>query len=127
MDERCAGRAWPGGGPRPPLRREYAARASPRPTWRRTRWRSSQRWLADAVAAGLAEPNAMVVATVGPRRRAERRMVLLKGVDERGFVFFTNYGSRKGRELAANPRVALRLPVARRSSARSASRVPPSG
>jgi len=51
--------------------------------------------------------NAMVLATVGPEGRPSTRNVLLKGVDERGFIFFTNYESRKGRELAANPRAAL--------------------
>ena len=50
--------------------------------------------------------NAMVLATVGPEGRPSTRNVLLKGVDERGFIFFTNYESRKGRELAANPRAA---------------------
>ncbi|MFL6127973.1 MAG: pyridoxamine 5'-phosphate oxidase [Mycobacteriales bacterium] len=66
------------------------------------------RWFAEAVASGqLTEPNAMVVATATPDGRPSLRTVLLRGVDERGFVFYTNYGSRKGRELAANPSVAL--------------------
>jgi pyridoxamine 5'-phosphate oxidase len=66
------------------------------------------RWFADAVASGqLTEPNAMVVATATPDGRPSLRTVLLRGVDERGFVFYTNYSSRKGRELAANPSVAL--------------------
>ena len=68
------------------------------------------RWMKEAVAAGLYEPNAMVVATVGPDFQPAARMVLLKGVDERGFVFFTNTGSRKGQELAGNPRCALLFP-----------------
>jgi len=51
--------------------------------------------------------NAMVLATVGPEGRPSTRNVLLKGVDQRGFIFFTNYESRKGRELAENPRAAL--------------------
>lgn len=67
-------------------------------------------WLADAVAAGVGEPNAMVVATATPAGRPSVRTVLLKGYDERGFVFFTNYGSRKGTELAANPEVSLIFP-----------------
>ena len=69
-----------------------------------------RRWLAEAATAGLHEPNAMVVVD---RRRAGRpssRMVLLKGLDERGFAFFTNTGSRKGEELAGNPRCALLFP-----------------
>ena len=53
-------------------------------------------WLHDAVSAGLHEPNAMVVSSVSAAGVPSSRMVLLKGVDQRGFVFFTNYGSRKG-------------------------------
>lgn len=68
-----------------------------------------RRWLRDAVAAGLHEPNAMVVSTVVDGRPSSRE-VLLKGLDERGFVFFTNYASRKGQELAANPACALLFP-----------------
>jgi len=65
------------------------------------------RWLAAAADAGLVEPNAMVVATADARGRPSARTVLLKGVDERGFVFFTNYGSRKAGEAAANPYASL--------------------
>lgn len=68
-----------------------------------------QRWLADAVAAGVPEPSAMTLATVGEDGRPSTRVVLLKGADDRGLVFFTNYGSRKGRELAANPHAALQF------------------
>ena len=65
-------------------------------------------WFADAVSSGLlVEPNAMVVATATPDGVPSVRTVLLRGVDADGFVFFTNYRSRKGGELAANPRVAL--------------------
>ncbi len=63
------------------------------------------RWFDDVCAAGLGEPNAMVLATVGGGAPSSRT-VLLKGVDE-GFVFFTNYNSRKGLELAANPTCSL--------------------
>jgi pyridoxamine 5'-phosphate oxidase len=69
-----------------------------------------RRWFADTVAAGLHEPNAMVVATVSPAGRPSSRTVLLKGVDERGFVFFTNYESRKAADIAANPHVSLLFP-----------------
>ena len=69
-----------------------------------------RRWMGDAAAAGLHEPNAMVVATVSADGRPASRMVLLKGLDDRGFVFFTNRASRKGAELAANPRCALLFP-----------------
>jgi pyridoxamine 5'-phosphate oxidase len=66
-----------------------------------------QRWFDQAIAAGLIEPNAMTLATATPDGRPSARMVLLKGVDNGGFVFFTNYESRKGMELAANPWAAL--------------------
>jgi pyridoxamine 5'-phosphate oxidase len=68
------------------------------------------RWLADAVAAELLEPNAMVVATADPDGRPSTRTVLLKAVSESGLVFFTNYASRKGRELLANPQASLCFP-----------------
>jgi pyridoxamine 5'-phosphate oxidase len=66
-----------------------------------------RRWFDAAVAARLPEPNAMVLATVDPDGRPAARTVLLKGIDQRGFRFFTNYGSTKGRHLAANPACAL--------------------
>jgi pyridoxamine 5'-phosphate oxidase len=69
--------------------------------------RQFQVWFDQALAAGLAEPNAMTVATATPDGRPSARMLLIKGVDERGFVFFTNYESRKGQELAGNPFAAL--------------------
>jgi len=69
--------------------------------------RQFRRWLDDAVAAKLVDPTAMTLATVGEDLRPSTRVVLLKGCDERGFVFYTNYRSRKGRELAAHPQAAL--------------------
>ena len=68
-----------------------------------------RRWYADAVRAGVAKPNAMALATVGPDGRPSTRMVLLSSFDERGFVFQTNYRSRKGEEIERDPRVALAL------------------
>ena len=68
------------------------------------------RWMREALESGLYEPNAMVVATVDPDGQPAARMVLLKGVSPDGFVFFTNTGSRKGSELAANPRCGLLFP-----------------
>jgi pyridoxamine 5'-phosphate oxidase len=68
------------------------------------------RWMQDAINAGLPEPNAMVVATATRDGVPSARTLLLKGVDERGFTFFTNTGSRKAAELAANPRAALVFP-----------------
>ncbi|HEV7516700.1 MAG TPA: pyridoxamine 5'-phosphate oxidase [Thermoanaerobaculia bacterium] len=64
-------------------------------------------WFAQALAADPRDANAMTLATADREGRPSARVVLLKGVDERGFVFFTNYESRKGRDLAANPQAAL--------------------
>ncbi|CAB3746846.1 pyridoxamine 5'-phosphate oxidase [Paraburkholderia humisilvae] len=66
-----------------------------------------EKWFAQAIEAQLPEPNAMTLATVDSRGHPSARIVLIKGVDARGFVFFTNYESRKGRELADNPRASL--------------------
>jgi pyridoxamine 5'-phosphate oxidase len=68
-----------------------------------------ERWLDEAIAAQLPEPNAMTLATVGPDGRPSTRVVLIKGCDARGIVWFTNYESRKGRELAVNPYAALQF------------------
>ena len=68
-----------------------------------------RRWFADAVAAELVEPNAMVLSTTDGRRPSSRT-VLLKAYDERGFVFFTNYESRKARDIAAQAEVSLLFP-----------------
>lgn len=69
-----------------------------------------RRWFDDAVDAGLAEPNAMVLATADASGAPSARTVLLKDADARGFVLFTNLTSRKGRELAENPRASLTFP-----------------
>jgi pyridoxamine 5'-phosphate oxidase len=66
-----------------------------------------ERWFAEARESGAFEPEAMALATASPDGAPSARMVLNKGLDERGFVFYTNYGSRKGDELQANPRAAL--------------------
>jgi pyridoxamine 5'-phosphate oxidase len=65
------------------------------------------RWFEQATHAGLLEPTAMTLATATRDGRPSARMVLLRGFDQRGFVFYTNYESRKGAELAENPRAAL--------------------
>jgi pyridoxamine 5'-phosphate oxidase len=69
--------------------------------------RQFQFWFQQALDARLPEPNAMTVATVDAKGRPSARILLIKGVDEHGFVFYTNYESRKGRELAANPYASL--------------------
>lgn len=66
-----------------------------------------RRWFSTALEADLPEPNAMTLATVGPDGKPSARIVLLKALDDRGFTFFTNYTSRKGREMDGNPGVAL--------------------
>nr|WP_300141863.1 pyridoxamine 5'-phosphate oxidase [Propionicimonas sp.] len=67
------------------------------------------RWFAEAEQAKVPEPNAMTLATVGPGGRPSTRIVLIKDVDERGLVWYTNYRSRKARELADNPYAALQF------------------
>ncbi len=64
-------------------------------------------WFANATDAQIAEPNAMTIATIGDDGAPDARIVLLKGVDARGFTFFTDYRSRKGQDLAARPQAAL--------------------
>lgn len=69
-----------------------------------------RRWFDDAVAAGITEPNAMVLATASPDGTVAARSVLAKGVDADGVVFYTNYGSAKSRDLEANPHAAVTFP-----------------
>ena len=71
--------------------------------------RQFDQWLQEAIGGQLPEPNAMTLATVGSNLRPSTRVVLIKGCDERGIVFFTNYDSRKGIELAGNPFAALQF------------------
>jgi pyridoxamine 5'-phosphate oxidase len=66
-----------------------------------------RRWYREAAAAGVAQPDAMTLATATPNGAVSARTVLLRGLDERGFVFFTNLESAKGSQLVANPRAAL--------------------
>jgi pyridoxamine 5'-phosphate oxidase len=96
------------------MRRDYDADAHPRalredrlaPTW----VEQFDRWFADAVAAELPEPNAMVVATADADGAPDARVVLMKGYDAAGIVFVTSYASAKGAQLAVNPRAALVFP-----------------
>ncbi len=91
------------------LRREYALARLDEKDVSRDPIAAFARWFAEAQAAEVEEPNAMVLATATPDGEPSARVVLLKGFDERGFVFFTDYRSRKGAELEANPRAALVL------------------
>lgn len=92
------------------LRQEYAAGGLSEADLAADPMAMFGRWFDDARAAGLHEPNALVVSTVGPDCRPSSRMVLLKGYDGAGFRFFTNTASRKGAELAGNARCALLFP-----------------
>jgi pyridoxamine 5'-phosphate oxidase len=92
------------------LRREYGDQGLDFPDLAPEPIEMFRRWLQDTVEAGLHEPNAMVVTTVSAEGRPSSRMVLLKGLDERGFVFYTNFDSRKGRDIAANAAVSLLFP-----------------
>ena len=68
-----------------------------------------RQWLDEAIKAAVPEPNAMTLATVGSNLRPSTRVVLIKGLDARGIVWYTNYESRKGQELAGNPYAALQF------------------
>ena len=67
-------------------------------------------WMAQALESGIVDPTAMSVATVDSDGKPWQRMVLLKGLDERGFVFYTNFGSRKATDIMSNPQVSLQFP-----------------
>jgi pyridoxamine 5'-phosphate oxidase len=92
------------------LRREYGDHGLDVPDLEGDPISMFRRWLHDAITAGLHEPNAMVVATVGADGRPSARTVLLKGLDAGGFVFYTNYESRKAAEIDVNPHVSLLFP-----------------
>lgn len=93
------------------MRNEYAADLGLSESDLAPDWHTQfARWFADAVAHPLPEPNAMVVGTADAQGRPSGRTVLLKGYDPDGFVFYTNYGSRKGGEATANPWASLVFP-----------------
>ncbi len=92
------------------LRKDYSLAGLTEKDLARDPFRQFEKWFQEAEASKLVEPNAMVLATAGRDGRPSSRTVLLKGVDGRGFVFFSNYESRKGRELDANPHASLVFP-----------------
>jgi pyridoxamine 5'-phosphate oxidase len=92
------------------LRREYSARGLRREDLAGNPIEQFRAWFKEVQAAELLEPNAMSLATADADGHVTARTVLLKAVDERGFVFFTNYDSAKARQMAANPHVALLFP-----------------
>jgi pyridoxamine 5'-phosphate oxidase len=92
------------------LRRDYSLAGLSEKDFARDPFRQFEKWFQEAEAAKIPEPNAMILATVGRDGRPGARTLLLKGLDGRGFVFYTNLESRKGRELDANPRASLVFP-----------------
>lgn len=92
------------------LRRNYASRSLDLPDLQASPFDQFDRWMREAIETEVREPNAMTLATVDANGQPSVRMVLLKGFDARGLVFYTNYESRKARDIAANARVALHFP-----------------
>ena len=92
------------------LRKDYSLAGLAEKDLARDPFRQFEKWFQEAEASKLVEPNAMTLATAGREGRPTARTVLLKGVDGRGFVFFSNYESRKGRELESNPHATLVFP-----------------
>lgn len=92
------------------LRRNYASRSLDLPDLNASPFAQFDLWMREAIETQVLEPNAMSLATADATGRPNLRTVLLKGFDERGFVFYTNYESAKARDLASNPRVALMFP-----------------
>jgi pyridoxamine 5'-phosphate oxidase len=92
------------------FRREYTAGGLCRENLDSSPIAQFERWLEQAVRAGLADPTAMSLSTVDEEGRPWQRLVLLKSLSEKGFVFYTNFGSDKARAIAAEPRVSLLFP-----------------
>ncbi len=92
------------------LRKDYALAGLSEKDLARDPFRQFDKWFQEAEAAKIAEPNAMTLATATRDGRPSARTVLLKGLDGRGFVFYSNYESRKGRELDGNPQATLVFP-----------------
>ena len=92
------------------LRKDYSLAGLAEKDLARDPFRQFEKWFQEAEAAKIPEPNAMTLATATKEGRPSARTVLLKGLDGRGFVFYSNYESRKGRELDANGAVTLVFP-----------------
>jgi pyridoxamine 5'-phosphate oxidase len=92
------------------LRKDYSHSGLLEKDLARDPFRQFEKWFQEAEGAKLNEPNAMICSLAAPDGRPSSRTVLLKGIDGRGFVFYTNYESRKGRELTTNPLVSLLFP-----------------
>ena len=91
-------------------RREYDYGTLSRENLRTNPFEQFSLWMDQALEAEIVDPTAMSVATVDPEGKPWQRMVLLKGFDERGFVFYTNLGSRKASDITSNPQVSLQFP-----------------
>ena len=92
------------------LRREYLQGGLRRADLETDPFRQFERWMEQAIEMGVPDPNAMTIATVDTEGQPSQRIVLLKHSDDNGLVFYTNYGSRKAKELAGNPRISLHFP-----------------
>jgi pyridoxamine 5'-phosphate oxidase len=92
------------------LRKDYSLAGLLEKDLARDPFRQFEKWFQEFEAAKLTEPNAMILSTVGVDHKPSSRTVLLKGIDERGFVFFSNYNSNKGRDLENNPSASLLFP-----------------
>lgn len=92
------------------LRREYLKDGLERENLADDPFDQFEKWMAQFLELGLADPTAMTVATVAPDGQPSQRIVLLKHVDQSGFVFYTNYSSRKANEIDANPKISLHFP-----------------
>jgi pyridoxamine 5'-phosphate oxidase len=106
----AAGRVHGAGVSLADLRKDYSLAGLAEKDLAKDPFRQFERWFQEAEAAKIPEPNAMVLATANREGRPSARTVLLKGIDGRGLVFFTNYESRKGRELDGNPHASLVFP-----------------
>lgn len=89
------------------LRSDYEAENLEESTVSRNPFEQFENWLAEAIAADVDEPNAMILSTAASSCKPSSRVVLLRGFDRKGFVFFTNYESRKSKEIAENPQASL--------------------
>ena len=92
------------------MREEFTKAGLSRKDLEKDPFNQFEKWFRQAEESGLRMPNAMTLATAAPDGQPSMRMVLLKFFDKNGFVFFTNYGSQKAKDIAANPRVALHFP-----------------
>jgi pyridoxamine 5'-phosphate oxidase len=108
--DRAASAGHLGAVPLADLRKEYSLSGLTEKDLARDPFRQFDRWFQEAEAARIPEPNAMTLATATREGRTSARTILLKGLDGRGFVFYSNFESRKGRELELNPSATLVFP-----------------